>query len=431
MDYEEALQYIHSASRFKGELTLRRMERLCALLGEPQKKMKLVHVAGTNGKGSTAALISSALIAAGYRTGTFISPYVLDFRERMQVGFRWIGKEELAETVTRVREAAGVLEGEGLIPTEFELVTACGLAWFAAKECEVAVLEVGLGGRFDATNVIGLPEVAVITRIALDHTAILGGTLEQIAFEKCGIIKGGDVVCYPDQPPQALEMIRSQCRQKGAQLILPVLGEVQVLESDLCHNRIKWQGEELYIPLGGPHQVCNALTALTAIGVLRARGFVISGEALRQGFSALCFPARLELACKQPPVLIDGAHNPDGMAALVRALGSAQVTVIFSAMQDKNYLPGLRLLAPHARRLIACGLRMPRAADPNEIAAQARSLCPEVRSAPDFLAAFALAQAGLPPGEAILVCGSLYLCGEAESFLHANPPKKEKNRVDL
>ncbi|WP_195282938.1 bifunctional folylpolyglutamate synthase/dihydrofolate synthase [Harryflintia acetispora] len=430
MDYEEALAYIHSASRFKGELTLRRMERLCALLGEPQKKMKLVHVAGTNGKGSTVALISSALIAAGYRTGTFISPYVLDFRERMQVGFQWITKEELAGTATRVKAAAGVLESEGLIPTEFELVTACGLSWFAERGCEVAVLEVGLGGRFDATNVIGPPEVAVITRIALDHTAILGGTLAKIAYEKCGIIKGGDVVCYPDQPQEAMDVIRRQCREKGARLHQPGREEARVLESSLCHNRIEWKGEELYIPLGGPHQVLNALTALGAIEALRARGFAVPGEAVRQGFAALCFPARLELACETPPVLIDGAHNPDGVAALVRALGGAQATVIFSAMQDKDYSESLRLLAPHARRLIACGLSLPRAAGPQEIAALAAPLCPDVAAAPDFPAAFALARAGLRGGEAILVCGSLYLCGEAESYFRANPPIKEKNGMD-
>lgn len=418
MTYQQALDYIHSAPRFKGKAALERMRRLCEKLGNPQKGMRTIHIAGTNGKGSTANMIAAALSASGYRTGLFTSPYVIDFRERIQVNGRYIAPEELAAIAERVRRADEELAREGQHATEFELVTACGLCYFRQQRCDITVLEVGLGGRFDATNVIDRPEVAVVTKIALDHTAILGGTLGQIAFEKCGILKGGHAVTYPAQDPEALEVIRRQCVCSGVELRIPDLSGAQVLCCSLERTCLRYNEQEWDIPLGGPHQVANALTAMEALDVMRALGWRLPQKMICRGIASLRFPARLEKVSSQPPVYIDGAHNPDGMRSLIRALGSRPFTAVYAAMRDKNYGQAIALLAGHARRLVLCSLDMPRAASTEELAEAAGAVrgCPVVQ-ARDAEQALRLALDGLGPGEAVVVCGSLYLAGEAHVLL--------------
>lgn len=424
--YQETLDYIHAAPHFKGTAAPERMRRLCEKLGNPQKGLRTVHVAGTNGKGSTVNMIAAALRAAGYRTGMFISPYVVDFRERIQLDGRLISEEELCEVAGRVRQADEELSKEGSYATEFELVTACGLCYFQQQGCDAAVLEVGLGGRLDATNVVEPPEVAVITKIALDHTATLGGTLEQIAFEKCGIIKGGYAVTYPGQDPAAQAVIRAQCTQRAAELHIPDRSAAQVLACGLTNTQLRYGEEEWEVPLGGEHQISNALTAMETIRLLRARGWRLPPEAVRKGVASLRFPARLEQVRTQPPIYIDGAHNPDGMQALVRALGSRPFTAVYAAMRDKNYSQALEILASHARRLVVCTLDMPRAASTGELAAAVPSGA-SLLSAPDIAHALGLAEEGLAPGEAIVVCGSLYLAGEAHTFLDRTLQKRPEN----
>lgn len=429
--YQQALDYIHSAPRFKGKAALERMRRLCEILGSPQKGMRTLHIAGTNGKGSTANMLAAALHACGYRTGLFTSPYVIDFRERIQVDGRYIAPQELAEIAGQVRRADEQLAREGEHATEFELVTACGLCYFRQQGCDIAVMEVGLGGRFDATNVIDRPEVAVITKIALDHTAILGDTLGQIAFEKCGILKGGYAVTYPAQAPEALAVIRQQCARHGVQLRIPDLSGAQVLSCDLEHTCLRYQGQEWDIPLGGPHQVANALAAMETLEVMRALGWRLPPEKVCRGAASLQFPARLERVSSRPPIYIDGAHNPDGMQALLRALGSRPFTAVYAAMRDKDYLQALTLLKSHAKRLVLCSLDMPRAASTDELARAAREMpgCP-VLEAKDAAGALRIACDGLGPEEAAVICGSLYLAGEAHAlFAQKGIPSPEKPPV--
>jgi dihydrofolate synthase/folylpolyglutamate synthase len=417
LNYQQALDYLHSAPRFKGKAALERMRRLCGKLGNPQNGLRTVHVAGTNGKGSTVNMIAAALYASGYRTGMFISPYVLDFRERIQVNGRCISQNELAAIAERVRRADEELAREGLHATEFELVTACGLCYFRQQRCDVAVLEVGLGGRFDATNVIDPPEAAVITKIALDHTAILGGTLAQIAFEKCGILKGGYAVCYPSQEPEALQVIRTQCTRHRTELHIPDISAAELLYCTLEHTHLRYGGEEWDVPLGGRHQVDNALTAMETLDILRMRGWRLPARLVRQGISSLHFPARLERVNGEPPIYIDGAHNPDGMRSLITALGSHPFTAVYTAMRDKDYRGALELLAGRARRLIVCALSMPRAASAQELAEAAADFgCPVLQAA-DIAHALRLAREGLEPEETIVICGSLYLAGEAHVLL--------------
>lgn len=426
MDYEQALQYLHSAPREKGPECMMRMEKLCSLLGSPQKDLKFLHVAGTNGKGSTCAMLAAALQACGYRTGLFISPFISDFRERIQVDGEWIPRRALCEIAAEVRQADRMLTKQGLRATEFELVTACGLLYFQRRGCGIIVLEAGLGGALDATNVIPCPLVSVITKIAMDHTAVLGGTLEEIAQAKSGIIKGGDVVSYPSQDERAASVIARACAQKNAALHIPSAKGADILSCDWQRCRFAYDGILYDIPLGGRHQIDNALAALCTLEVLRQKGYRLAPGKVAQGLARLRFPARLECVQRQPLVLIDGAHNPDGMRALTRALSGMRCTVVFAAMRDKDYPAAARMAAGIARRFIACAPHMPRAAQPQEILSQLCSKDPpaaQLYSAPDCAAALRLALEGLQEGEAIIFCGSLYLASEARALFQPFAPQ--------
>lgn len=429
LNLEETLTYIHGAPRIKGTAAPARMKRLCELLGNPQETFPCVHVAGTNGKGSTVSMLAAALTASGYRTGKFISPYVLDFRERIQVDEEMIPPKELCQIAEQVKAADEQMQQEGLWLTEFEIVTGCGLLYFARKHCDIVVLEVGLGGRFDATNVIPQPLCAVITKIALDHTALLGDTLEEIAFEKCGIIKGGDVVSYPEQADSALNVIREQCRLKGAILHLPQPEEFPQRAYSLTSCQVTCEGKEITIPLGGTHQIQNFRTAYETIRILRKKGYTIPTDRIQEGIEGIRFPARLEEVRREPRVLLDGAHNPDGMEALAQALAGVSVTVIFAAMKDKDYAAGVGRLLDGTRRFIACGMRdLPRAASPEEILEHCH-IGEKGVAAKDFPTAWHLALDGLEEGETIVICGSLYLCAEARAYL-CSEPAEEKDKAD-
>ena len=252
MNYRETLDWIHGTERFGSQLGLTRMQELLRRLGDPQKGLRCIHVAGTNGKGSTTTMIASALQKAGFKTGRYISPFILEFRERMQINGEMIPPESLASLGEKVRLAADEMGQEGTPPTEFELVTAIGFLWFAAERCDAVVLEVGLGGRLDATNVIEAPLVAAICRIDYDHTAILGDTLTAIAGEKCGILKPGSrVICYPDQAEEALAVIRRRTREEGDRLIVPDRTALRVLSEDITGSTIEYQGLRVHIPLTG------------------------------------------------------------------------------------------------------------------------------------------------------------------------------------
>ena len=286
MTNEEALAKINSRLTFGMKPGLRRIKELLGELGDPQKQLKFAHVAGTNGKGTTCALLSSALREAGYTVGLYTSPYVEDFRERFQIGGEKISPQELVEEVELLSPIAEAHDAAGDTVTEFEFITALAFHWFARRKCDIVVLEVGLGGRFDATNAIDAPEVAVIASISLDHTAILGDTLEQIAFEKAGIVKpGGRLVLYPWQGPGVVETISQICQERGAQLLFPQR-EYRILEESLSGTTFQAGGETLRTPFLGEHQVRNALTAGKALEVLAQQGFPVTEEEKRRGFVA-------------------------------------------------------------------------------------------------------------------------------------------------
>lgn len=425
MNYTETLSWIHGTERFGSRLGLGRMGRLLHRMGDPHLKVPFIHVAGTNGKGSTTTLIASALTAGGFKTGKFISPYILEFRERMQIDGQMIPEETLAALATRLRPIAEEFKAAGDPVTEFELVTVLGLCWFAEQNCDIAVLEVGLGGRLDATNIIPPPVVAVITRIDYDHTAILGDTLSAIAGEKCGIVKrGSTVISYPDQAGEALAVIRRRTEEENDPLLLPDLSQLTVLSSGLCGSRFCYRGEKYSIPLPGPHQVLNAVTALEALKALSDTRFAVSPQEIAAGFAAARFPARLELLRQSPPVLLDGAHNPNGGRALcdaVKSLGLHDLTAVVGMLRDKDCLPVLQMMAPYCARMIVTTVPNPRSYPAEEFAGLARSVCPRVTVCPDCQEAARLALA--EGGNGVLVFGSLYLASAVRPVMLAETEK--------
>ena len=277
MNYKESLEYINSTAWFGGEPGLGRIRTLLSALGDPQKAFRTVHIAGTNGKGSCAAMTASVLKAAGYRTGLFTSPYLHRFNERMQINGKEIEDEALAGHATAVRKAADAMAEH---PTAFEMMTACAFLWFAAQHCEIAVLETGLGGRYDATNSIENPDVCVIMNIGLDHTRILGNTIAEIAAEKAGILKPDcDCVLY-QQSREAEAVIEETCRQVGARLHRADFSRIEPEFDSLDGQVFSYRGEPYAIPLVGAYQRRNAATVIETVEVLRERGWKISREAL-------------------------------------------------------------------------------------------------------------------------------------------------------
>jgi dihydrofolate synthase / folylpolyglutamate synthase len=425
--YEEALSKIESLQVFGSRPGLERVRMLLSRLGDPQEMLEFIHVAGTNGKGTTCALLASVLQRAGYRTGLFVSPHVSEFRERIQVNGEMIPESDLCSLVETVFPEVEKMASEGEIVTEFELIAALAFLWFASQNCEIVVLEVGLGGRLDATNVIPRPLVSVITALSLDHTKILGDTIEQIAAEKCGIIKpGGVTVCYPEQPQAALEVIRQTCAGRRNQLVLPSLGDLTVGAMSLSGTDFKYRGMTLHLPFLGDHQIKNAGTALAVLEALEPSGRQISEASYREGFEEARFPARLEVLSQKPVVLLDGAHNPGGTAALAEAirryLPGKRVAAVMGMMEDKDVRTAVRNLSGVFARVFTAAPESPRAMSAEKLAELWTSLGTPAIAAENAASAFRAAMEGLGPEEALVICGSLYLAGElrgyALDFLH-------------
>lgn len=423
MNYREAIDYIQSTARFGSKLGLGKILQLCELLGNPQDIPHVVHVAGTNGKGSTTAMIACVLQAAGYKVGRYTSPYIENVRDGMHIDGMCISGEDLAATTAQVREKALEMDRDGNHPTQFEIETAIAFLWFAQSGCDFVVLETGLGGRLDATNVVHKPLVTVITSLSMDHMAYLGDTLEQIAAEKCGILRpDGITVSYPLQQDSALRVIRQFATAQRNRLILPDLAALQEQQISLDGNHIVYKGLSLVVPLPGRHQVYNAITALETIAALRDQhGFSIPEQAIRDGIQRTTIPLRQEVLCHHPLILLDGAHNRDGAQTLadtiVRNLTGYRVVTIMGMLADKEFEPSIGMIASLSQHFIAVEPRSPRALPASGTAAVAAKYCSFVSTAGDYRAA--LQQALVLAGEdgAVIVCGSLYLAAPMRSVV--------------
>ncbi len=416
-------EYIHALGRFSGAPGLHRIRALLAALGDPQCALRFVHLAGTNGKGSTATMTAEVVRRAGYRVGLFTSPYLVAFEERIRVNGAMIGQDDLARLTARVRDAVSMLslpEGEHI--GEFEFVTAVGMLYFIEQACDLVVLETGLGGEFDATNAIEPPLVAAITSISLDHTAVLGDTVEQIARTKAGIIKRGSaVVCAYGQPDGARREIEAACARVGAPLTIPAPADEVVCTLDGSHFRV---GERTYrVSLIGRHQVENALTVLAIVDALRGAGFVLPEDALRDGLAAARIAGRLEIVASAPLTILDGAHNPGGIAALTDTLdtllGGRRLLLVLGMVRDKAVEPCIAALAVRASAVFACAPDNERALPAEQLAALAARDCAEVHTCASVADAYAAARRQSTEKDCILLCGSLYLVGEAEKIFTA------------
>lgn len=420
---ERPEDYIHALGRFSGAPGLHRIRALLAALGDPQRALRFVHLAGTNGKGSTAAMTAEIVRRAGYRVGLFTSPYLVVFEERIRVNGKMIGQDDLARLTACVRAAVSMLSlpaGEHI--GEFEFVTAVGMLYFVEQGCDLVVLETGLGGEFDATNAIDPPLVAAITSISLDHTAVLGDTVEQIARTKAGIIKqGSTVVCACGQPDGARREIENACKRVGAPLTIPEPATVVVCGLD--GSRFRAEERTYRLSLIGRHQVDNALTVLAIVDALRGRGFALSEDAVREGLEGTRFPGRLEVVATAPLTLLDGAHNPGGVVALTDALDTLlddrRRLLVIGMVRDKAVEPCVAALASRASAVFACAPNNERALPVQQLADLAACHCAEVHTCESVAAAYAAARRNATEKDCILLCGSLYLVGEAEKIFAA------------
>ena len=338
MNVSQALDYINGTRWMGSRPGLSRVRELLDRLERPQDALRFVHIAGTNGKGSCAAMLASILRAAGYRTGLYTSPYLFRFNERMQVNGEPISDEDLADVVTAIRPHADAMEDH---PTEFELMTAAAFLWFKQQRCDIVVLEVGLGGRLDATNVIDAPEAAVIMNIGLDHTAILGDTVEQIAGEKAGILKPGcDAVLY-QQKESVMDVVREKCREVGAALHIADFSRLSGEFDSLEGQSFLYKDEPYALALLGDHQLRNAAVVLETVEVLRRRGWRLPQEEVEHGLYATVWPARFELVSREPDFVVDGGHNPQCARAvtdnLLRYFPHTRRVLLVGVLADKDY----------------------------------------------------------------------------------------------
>ena len=351
----ETLKYIHSVKWQGSKPGLERTRELLAALGNPEKSLKFVHIAGTNGKGSTAACIASVLRQAGYRTGLYISPYILRFNERMQVDGVHITDEELVRMTDEIRPYADVMKDP---PTEFELITALAMKFFLYKSCDIVVLEVGMGGELDSTNVIPSPEAAVITAIGYDHVSELGPTLTDIGKAKAGIIKGGcDVVIYGGEP-EADIVFESTSTECGAKLHKTDFSRISDQKSTLDGSKFNFEPYgEIRIPFAGVYQPKNAAVAITTLEILRRKGYKIKDGDIVDGLASVIWPGRFEVLGRDPIFILDGAHNPQGFEvaaeSLRRHFGERKIVFIIGVMADKDVENMANHVAPLAKEFIA------------------------------------------------------------------------------
>ena len=417
MDITSALSYIHAKSRHTTVPGLSRMKELAEKIGRPDKKLKFVHVAGTNGKGSTCALIASAMQRAGYKTGLFTSPHITSFNERFRINGKNISDRELCEITEYIKPAADNLANGS--PNEFELICAIGLEYFYRNSCDIVIFEVGLGGLYDATNIIDAPEAAVITAIGLDHTALLGNTPEQIAQNKAGIIKHGcDVVVY-DCEKSIYGVIKDKCEKQDCRLYTADFSKLSDVRTSLDGAVFNYGSlKNVKIGLCGAYQPCNAAVALKTLEILKKRGFDIPDKAIYDGFCDVRWQGRFEIIRKKPYFILDGSHNPQGLNAAISSLEvyfpKKKCRFLIGVMADKDVSGIAAALIPKAESIIAVKPDNPRAMDACKLKSVLEALgAQNVSAASSIKDAVSSLLSGADDDSVCVCIGSLYLISDA------------------
>ncbi|GAA0705761.1 folylpolyglutamate synthase/dihydrofolate synthase family protein [Paraclostridium ghonii] len=431
MNYNDALQFIHESHKFGVRLGLDNIKKLLDLLGNPQNNLKVIHVAGTNGKGSTCSFISSILKESGYKVGLYTSPFLETFTERIRVNGENIREEDVAKIVCLIKDKIEIMVSEGYsYPTEFEIVTAMAFYYYSQEKVDFVALEVGLGGRYDATNVIDNPLVSVITSISLDHTGILGDTLGKIAFEKGGIIKENcSTIVYP-QKKEASGVIKNICNEKKSQYIECDFDSIQIKSSNInsqVYNCIinGKEFKDLEIKLIGDHQINNSIVAINVIEYLSDNKFInISEENIRKGLIETKWPGRIEKISENPMFIIDGAHNEEGASSLANSIDkyfkNQNKILVIGMLEDKDIESVLDILIPRFNKVITTTPDNPRAIDSKRLKEKIEKYNIQVNCKPNIKEAVDYALKIANEDDVIISAGSLYMIGNIRTIILNN-----------
>ncbi len=422
MNYIDSVNYIHSLLKFGIRPGLNGMDALLSCLGNPQNDMKYIHIAGTNGKGSTSTAMSNVLVNAGLNVGLYTSPYVTEFLERVQYNGKPIDKTVFANAVCKVKNAIEELDTKDVVITEFEALTASAFLCFKELQCDVVVLEVGLGGRLDATNIINTPLLNIITSLSLDHTGVLGDTIEQIAFEKCGTIKEGSVVVSSvGQPKTAMSVIEATVKSKNGKLIISDETKAQIIKSDLFGTEFIYKNKKYTVTMPGAHQVKNMLCVIEGVNVLR-KYFDVSDNDIVNGIKSTVLPARVEVLYKTPLVVLDGGHNEDGAAAFYKTVKpylkpKGKVYVLGGMMADKAVEDSLSPLMKNTDVFVSVTPDNPRSMSASELNGIADKYSKQsvAISSPEEAVKYIFSN--LTENDVFLSVGSLYLAGEVRNLI--------------
>lgn len=431
MNYQESRAYIDEASQYGAVLGLGNMREMLERLGNPQEELQYVHVAGTNGKGSVIAYLYTTLTKADYRVGRYISPTLYSYRERMEISGERISREKFARYVEQISEVIQDMTAQGLPhPTPFEIETAVAFLFFKEEKCDLVIMEVGMGGDLDATNIIKNTKLAVLVSISMDHMEFLGNTLGEIAEKKAGIIKPGCRAVTAYQRPEAAEVISKKCAEFGVACKISDASGAEIISEDVDGQTFVWQGETYRVPLVGVYQKENAVLALDALEILDKLGYRTTDEQRKKGLAATSWRGRFTVLCKDPLFVVDGAHNPaaaDMMAASIEHYFSGKrLYFIMGMFRDKDYRSVLKKTAPYAEKIFTIETpNNPRALPARELAKAAAEFHSDVEAAESLEEAVEKAFALAEPQDVILAFGSLSFIGELTGIVEQREDKVE------
>lgn len=419
MNYKQAMEYIEETEKYGSVPGLDNIINLCEKLGNPQNDLKFVHIAGTNGKGSTLAYISTVLKEAGYRVGRYVSPTIFEYRERIQVNERMITKDALCRHLEKIQEAITELQTEGKPhPTAFEIETAMGFLYFKEKQCDIVVLETGLGGTLDATNLITTPVASVLASISMDHMAFLGDTLAEIAENKAGIMKQGVPVISMEQEPEAMQVIQNRAEEKGAALTVASWKDASKVRYGVEKQKFDYKNYKgLEIHLAGKCQIANAILAIEVLHVLKENGFLVTEKALREGLKNTVWTGRFSVIAKKPLFIVDGAHNEDASIKLADSIRfyftNKKIIYIMGILKDKEYEKIIANTAPYAEQIITVTTpHNKRALPAYELAKAVKEYHPHVTAVDSLQEAVEMSYLLADKDSVILAFGSLSYLGE-------------------